>query len=189
MQNNGLKEINNPSEILLSRSNEKISGITTAAIIQGMRPLLIEVQALVSPAVYSAPQRVATGFDAKRLNMLLAIIEKRLGIKIGNKDIFLNLAGGIKINDPALDLPVLLAVISSDYDLAIPHKYCFAGELSLAGEIKPVYRIEQRIAEAEKLGFETIFISEFSKISNKERFKIKIEKYPTISALLKKVFG
>ncbi len=183
MHNNGLEEIKNPSEILLSGSSENISGVAIASAVEGINPLMVEVQALVNPAVYSAPQRIATGYDNKRLNMILAVIEKHLGVRLGIKDVFVNIAGGIKITDTALDLPVAMAILSSDTNAIIPRKFAFAGEISLAGEIKPVYRTEQRIAEAQKLGFEKIFISAFSKI-NEKNSKIQIVKIKHLKDIL-----
>ncbi|MEM9050822.1 MAG: DNA repair protein RadA [Bacteroidota bacterium] len=159
MEGSGLIGINNPSELLLSGYAEELSGSAAAAIIEGIRPLVIEVQALVSTAVYGTPQRSATGYDVRRLNMLLAVLEKRCGFKLGNKDVFLNIAGGLKIQDPSIDLAVVAAILSSSEDLSIPKRTCFAGEVGLSGEIRPVNRIELRINEAQKLGFDSIFIS------------------------------
>ena len=161
MQNIGLREVSNPSEILISQKEDDLSGTAIAATLEGMRPLMIEVQALVSTAVYGTPQRSSTGYDTKRLNMLLAVLEKRAGFRLGAKDVFLNIAGGIKVDDPAIDLAVISAILSSNEDEAIPQDVCFAAEIGLAGEIRPVNRIEQRIIEAEKLGFHKIFISKF----------------------------
>ena len=163
MTKEGLKEIVNPSELLVSHHREELSGIAISSGIEGIRPLLIEVQALVSSAAYGTPQRSSTGFDAKRLNMLLAVLEKRAGFRLATKDVFLNIAGGIKVEDPAMDLAVICAVLSSDLDIPLKSKTCFAGEVGLSGEIRPVSRIDQRISEAEKLGFETIFISKYNK--------------------------
>lgn len=159
MQSSGLVEVLNPSEILITHSDELLSGIAIAATINGVRPYMIETQALVSSAVYGTPQRSSTGFDSRRLNMLLAVLEKRAGFRLAAKDVFLNIAGGIKVDDPAIDLPVAAAILSSNADLPIPRKTCLSGEISLSGEIRPVYRVEQRIAEAEKLGFERILVS------------------------------
>ncbi|MFT6755551.1 MAG: DNA repair protein RadA/Sms, partial [Urechidicola sp.] len=167
MQSVGLREVDNPSEILISQKDESLSGTAIAATLEGMRPLMIEVQALVSTAVYGTPQRSATGYDLKRLNMLLAVLEKRAGFKLGAKDVFLNITGGIKVDDPAIDLAVISAILSSNEDDAIPQDYCFAAEIGLSGEIRPVNRIEQRILEAEKLGFKKIFVSKFNKFSKK----------------------
>lgn len=158
MQSTGLIEVNNPSELLLSNNNENFSGIATCATIEGMRPLLIEVQALVSSAVYGTPQRSATGFEVRRLNMLLAVLEKRVGFKLSTKDVFLNIAGGIKVADPSIDLAVICAILSSDLDRAINKEICFAGEVGLSGEIRPAGRLQQRIDEAQKLGYTKIII-------------------------------
>jgi len=173
MQSIGLREIENPSEILISQKDESLSGTAIAATLEGMRPLMIEVQALVSTAVYGTPQRSATGYNIKKLNMLLAVLEKRAGFRLGSKDVFLNITGGIKVDDPAIDLAVVSAILSSNDDDPIPQEFCFAAEVGLAGEIRPVNRIEQRIIEAEKLGFTKIFISKFNKLS-KNNFKIKV---------------
>lgn len=158
MQNDGLREVSNPSELLLSTQRDGLSGIAIAAAVEGVRPLLIEVQALVSSAAYGTPQRSSTGFDARRLNMLLAVLEKRVGFKLLQKDVFLNIAGGLRVNDPAIDLAVLAAVLSSNMDIALDAGTCLTGEVGLAGEIRPVNRIDQRIKEAEKLGFRRIII-------------------------------
>lgn len=172
----GLREVTNPSEMLISRAGEEnLSGVATGTTIEGMRPFLIEVQALVSTAAYGTPQRSVTGFDAKRLNMLLAVLEKRVGFKLAQKDVFLNIAGGIKVKDPALDLLVVSAILSSNVDMPVPKGYCMAGEVGLSGEIRPVIRLEQRIAEAEKLGMETILVPRNNlKGVDLNRFKIKI---------------
>jgi DNA repair protein RadA/Sms len=173
MQGNGLREVNNPSEVLISENDEGLSGTAIAATVEGMRPLLIEIQALVSSAVYGTPQRSATGYNAKRLNMLLAVLEKRAGFKLGAKDVFLNITGGITVDDPAIDLAVVSAILSSDSDIPIEKGVCFAAEIGLAGEIRPVQRIDQRILEAEKLGFSTIYISKNNKLAlKKTRIKI-----------------
>ncbi len=161
----GLKEINNPSEILISKKNQELSGNAISASIEGMRPFMIEVQALVSTAVYGTPQRSSTGYNSKRLNMLLAVLEKRVGFRLASKDVFLNITGGISVDDTALDLAVVAAIISSNEDLVLNEKYCFAAEVGLSGEIRPVQRLEQRITEAEKLGFSKIFVSKFSKLN------------------------
>ena len=172
----GLREVTNPSEMLISRAGEEnLSGVATGTTIEGMRPFLIEVQALVSTAAYGTPQRSVTGYDAKRLNMLLAVLEKRVGFKLAQKDVFLNIAGGIKVKDPALDLSVVSAILSSNVDMPVPKGYCMAGEVGLSGEIRPVIRLEQRIAEAEKLGMETILVPRNNlKGVDLNRFKIKI---------------
>lgn len=163
MNDGGLREVANPSEILLSVREEPVSGIAIAAMTEGQRPMLIETQALVSTAVYGTPQRASTGFDVRRLNMLLAVLEKRCGFKLGHKDVFLNIAGGIRVEDPAIDLAIVAAVLSSNQDSPIDSKSCFAAEIGLSGEIRPVNRIGQRILEAQKLGFEKIYISRYNK--------------------------
>lgn len=162
MNDSGLREVSNPSEILLSHREEPVSGIAIASMIEGLRPMMIETQALVSSAVYGTPQRSATGFDVRRLNMLLAVLEKRCGFRLGTKDVFLNIAGGIRVDDPAIDLAVVAAVLSSNEDRPVDYKTCFAAEVGLSGEIRPVTRIEQRVSEAEKLGFSRIFISKYN---------------------------
>ena len=158
MRQNGLREVSNPSELLLTQNHEGLSGVAIAAAIEGIRPFLIETQALVSTAAYGVPQRSATGFDIRRMNMLLAVLEKRAGFKLGQKDVFLNIAGGLRVNDPAMDLSVISAILSSSLDIAIENEVCMTGEVGLSGEIRPVNRIEQRILEAEKLGFKEILI-------------------------------
>jgi DNA repair protein RadA/Sms len=163
MLSDGLREVTNPSEILLSQRDENLSGIAIAATIEGLRPMLIETQALVSTAAYGTPQRSSTGFDLRRLSMLLAVLEKRCGFRLAVKDVFLNIAGGIKVVDPAIDLAVICAILSSSEDIPVDQKTCFASEVGLSGEIRPVTRIEQRISEAEKLGFENIVISHYNK--------------------------
>jgi len=173
MRQNGLREVTNPSELLLSASREELSGVAIAAAVEGVRPLLIEVQALVSSAAYGTPQRSSTGFDGRRLNMLLAVLEKRVGFKLLQKDVFLNIAGGIRVQDPAIDLAVLAAVLSSNMDIALDAGTCLCGEVGLAGEIRPVNRIEQRIAEAQKLGFRRILIPAENRIDPK-RFQIEV---------------
>ncbi len=173
MQQNGLREVTNPSELLLSTAREGLSGIAIAAAVEGVRPFLIEVQALVSSAAYGTPQRSSTGFDGRRLNMLLAVLEKRVGFKLLQKDVFLNIAGGLKVQDPAIDLAVLAAVLSSNMDIALDAGTCLCGEVGLAGEIRPVNRIEQRIAEAQKLGFKRILIPAEQKIDAK-RYSIEV---------------
>lgn len=165
MQQNGLREVTNPSELLLSTHREGLSGIAIAAAVEGVRPFLIEVQALVSSAAYGTPQRSSTGFDARRLNMLLAVLEKRVGFKLMLKDVFINIAGGLRVNDPATDLAVLAAVLSSNMDVALDAGTCLCGEVGLAGEIRPVNRLEQRIREAEKLGFERILVPAGQKLA------------------------
>ena len=183
MQGSGLREVSNPSEILISKKDEELSGNAVAATLEGMRPLMIEVQALVSTAVYGTPQRSATGFNAKRLNMLLAVLEKRAGFRLGTKDVFLNITGGINVDDPAIDLAVVASILSSNEDIALQKDYCFAAEVGLSGEIRPVQRVEQRILEAEKLGFSTIFVSKYNKISLKDTV-IKIQLISKIEDLV-----
>lgn len=161
MQQSGLREVSNPSELLLTQNHEGLSGVAIASAVEGIRPFLIEVQSLVSSAAYGTPQRSCTGFDLRRLNMLLAVLEKRVGFKLAQKDVFLNIAGGIKVNDPAIDLAVISAILSSNVDIAIEKHVCMAGEVGLSGEIRPINRIEQRIKEAEKLGFTKMIIPYF----------------------------
>jgi DNA repair protein RadA/Sms len=188
MQSIGLREVDNPSEILISQKEDDLSGTAIAATLEGMRPLMIEVQALVSTAVYGTPQRSATGYDTKRLNMLLAVLEKRAGFRLGAKDVFLNIAGGIKVDDPAIDLAVISAILSSNEDEAIPQDFCFAAEIGLAGEIRPVNRVEQRILEAEKLGFNKIFISKFNKMSSNNH-NIKIVRVTKVEDIYANLFA
>lgn len=174
MRQDGLREVTNPSEMLLSTSREGLSGIAIAAAVEGVRPFLIEVQALVSSAAYGTPQRACTGFDSRRMNMLLAVLEKRVGFKLLQKDVFLNIAGGLRVNDPAIDLAVLAAVLSSNMDIALDADTCLTGEVGLAGEIRPVNRIEQRIQEAEKLGFRRIIIPAQQQQGLSKRFRIEV---------------
>lgn len=162
MLQNGLREVTNPSELLLSQNHEGLSGVAIASAIEGMRPFLIEAQALVSTAAYGTPQRSSTGFDIRRMNMLLAVLEKRAGFKLAQKDVFLNIAGGLRVNDPAIDLAIISSILSSSMDIALERHVCMAGEVGLSGEIRPVNRIEQRISEAEKLGFKKIIIPDFN---------------------------
>jgi DNA repair protein RadA/Sms len=175
MQSNGLREVSNPSELLLSQKDDDLSGSAISATIEGMRPMLIETQALVSKAVYGTPQRSATGFDLRRLSMLLAVLEKRCGFMFGQNDVFLNIAGGIRVDDPAIDLAIVSALISSLMDVSVPSNYCFAGEVGLSGEIRAVNRVEQRIQEADRLGFKKIFISKYNvKGLNLDKFGIQV---------------
>jgi len=186
MQGSGLREVSNPSEILITNREELVSGVAIAATMEGMRPMLIETQALVSSAAYGTPQRSSTGFDLRRLSMLLAVLEKRCGFRLGIKDVFLNIAGGIKVEDPGIDLSLVCAILSSNEDMPISPKTCFAGEVGLSGEIRPVNRIDQRISEAEKLGFEHIFISKYNKKGlDLASYKIKI----TMVGKIEEVFG
>ncbi len=189
MRGSGLEEVENPSEILISRNDEKLSGISIAATLEGMRPLLIEVQALVSTAAYGVPQRTSTGFDTKRLNMLLAVLEKRCGFKLGAKDVFLNITGGIKVDDPAIDLAVVCSVLSSNVDVTIDPKICLSAEVGLSGEIRPVNRIDQRISEAEKLGYEKIVISKYNKGINQSQFKIELIQVGKIEEVFKNIMA
>ncbi|PIF47449.1 DNA repair protein RadA/Sms [Chryseobacterium sp. 52] len=187
MVSQGLKEIRNPSEILITKKFEELSGNSVAVTLEGNRPMLLEIQALVSTAVYGTPQRSSTGFDAKRLNMLLAVLEKRAGFQLGAKDVFLNITGGIKTDDPALDLAVVASILSSNEDIAISEHFCFAGEIGLSGEIRPIAQVEQRITEAEKLGYEKIFVSNLNKIP-KRKFGIKIEEVSKIEDFHERIF-
>lgn len=188
MQGEGLRQVNNPSEILISKNDEELSGTSIAATLEGMRPLMIEIQALVSTAVYGTPQRSTTGYNAKRLNMLLAVLEKRAGFKLAAKDVFLNITGGISVDDPAIDLAVVAAILSSNEDISVDRDICFAAEVGLAGEIRSVPRIEQRISEAEKLGFSHIVVSKNAKIP-KESFSISIQRMGRIEDLVEFLFG
>ena len=174
MQQSGLREVSNPSELLLTQNHEGLSGVAIASAIEGIRPFLIEVQSLVSSAAYGIPQRSSTGFDLRRLNMLLAVLEKRAGFKLSQKDVFMNLAGGIKVNDPAIDLAVISAILSSSLDIALETHVCMAGEVGLSGEIRPINRIEQRILEAEKLGFKKMIIPN-TNLKSLDLKKINIE--------------
>jgi DNA repair protein RadA/Sms len=187
MQDKGLREVKNPSEILLSHKDDELSGIAIAATIEGMRPMLIETQALVGPSPYGHPQRTATGFDTKRMGMLLAVLEKRGGYKLGVKDVFLNMAGGLKVDDPAIDLAVVCAILSSYEDIPIGKNTCFSAEVGLSGEIRPVNRIDQRISEAEKLGFEKIYISKHNSKGIKNS-KIKIISVKRIEEVFEDLF-
>ena len=188
MQGNGLREVSNPSEILISKNEEDLSGTAISATLEGMRPLMIEIQALVSTAVYGTPQRSATGYNAKRLNMILAVLEKRAGFKLGAKDVFLNVTGGISVDDPAIDLAVVAAVLSSNVDIAIDKRICFAAEIGLAGEVRPVTKVEQRILEAEKLGFESIIVSKYCKLP-KQNYQINVIKLSKVHDVVKHLFG
>ena len=188
MQSNGLRAVSNPSELLISEKDEKLSGHAVAATIEGIRPLMIEIQALVSNAVYSTSQRTTTGYNTKRLNMLLAVLEKRAGFVLGTKDVFVNITGGISIADPAIDLAVIVSILSSYHDIDISEGFCFAAEVGLSGEIRPVPKTDQRIQEASKLGFDTIVISKFAKIG-KQNASIKVLYVSKIEALIKALFG
>lgn len=190
MRQEGLREVSNPSELLLTQNHEGLSGVAIAAAIEGIRPFLIETQALVSSAVYGTPQRSATGFDIRRMNMLLAVLEKRAGFKLAQKDVFLNIAGGLRVNDPAIDLAVLAAVLSSSLDISIESGVCMAGEVGLSGEIRPVNRIEQRIMEAEKLGFSRILIP-YNNLKGFDvaRCRIQIVQVRKVEEAFRQLFG
>jgi DNA repair protein RadA/Sms len=189
MQSNGLRQVSNPSEILINQRDEDVSGVAIATILEGNRPLMIETQALVTTSAYSTAQRSATGFDLRRLSMLLAVLEKKYGLKLYQKDVFVNIAGGLKVEDPATDLALAAAITSSNYDIPISQKVCFSAEIGLTGEIRPVNRIEQRIAEAEKLGFEKMFIaqSNFKSVQEKS-FKIQIIGVSKLEVMFQKLF-
>lgn len=190
MHGSGLRQVSNPSEILLSQRDEELSGIAISATLEGARPMLIETQALVSTAAYGTPQRSANGFDTKRMNMLLAVLEKRCGFRLSTRDVFLNIAGGIKVEDPAIDLAILVAIISSHEEISISSKLCFAAEVGLSGEIRAVNRIEQRIMEAEKLGFERIFISNYNlKGLMLEKYNIELSPVSKIEDVFAILFG
>ena len=187
MTGSGLREVRNPSEMLIPMHGQGLGGIAVSAMLDGSRSYLMEVQALVSSAAYGTPQRSATGFDVRRLNMLLAVLEKRAGFRLGAKDVFLNMAGGLRVSDPACDLAVVCAVLSSNFDLAIPSDVCFAGEVGLSGEIRPVSQTDRRIAEAARLGFRTIFISSYGTV-NHASSDIRIVKVPDVPALCRALF-
>jgi DNA repair protein RadA/Sms len=190
MLGTGLREVSNPSEILISQKDGHLSGITIGATMEGNRPLLIEIQSLVSPASYGTPQRTPTGFDQKRLNMLLAVLEKRSGFKMGMQDVFLNMAGGIKVEDPAIDLAVCVSIVSSYEEIAISDKICFAAEVGLGGELRAVNRIDQRISEAEKLGFNEIYISKYSQKSiDVKKSRIAIKSFGKLQEVFEDLFG
>ena len=190
MQGNGLREVPNPSEFLLGQRDETLSGAAVAATLEGVRPMFIEVQSLVSSAVYGTPQRNANGFDMRRLSMLLAVLEKRCGFKLGTKDVFLNIAGGIRVNDPAIDLAVACSILSSNVDIPISPRIAFAAELGLSGEVRPVSRVEQRIAEADRLGFEKIFISKYNlKEIDARRYHIEIVPVSVIEEAFRALFA
>lgn len=190
MQGSGLREVSNPSEIMLAQRDDPVSGVAIAAMLEGIRPLLIEVQALVSTSAFGTPQRTSTGFDAKRLNMILAVLEKKLGFRLSSQDVFVNIAGGLRVEDPAIDLAVAAAVISSQQDMPLSNKIVFAGEIGLSGEIRAVNRIDQRIAEASKLGFDGIFISKFNtKGINIKKANIGIRPIATLEDVFRALFG
>lgn len=189
MRQNGLREVSNPSELLLTQNHEGLSGVSISAAIEGVRPFLIETQALVSTAAYGTPQRSATGFDLRRMNMLLAVLEKRAGFKLIQKDVFLNIAGGLKVNDPAMDLAVISAVLSSSLDISIEKHVCMTGEVGLSGEIRPVNRIEQRILEAEKLGFSKILIPQNNLKGFTSKVNIEIVQVRKVEEAFRQLFG
>lgn len=192
MVQRGLREVSNPSELLLSQSADdgELSGMAIGVTLEGVRPFLIEAQALVSTAAYGTPQRSVTGFDSKRMNMLLAVLEKRVGFKLAQKDVFLNIAGGLKVNDPALDLSVICAILSSNVDMAVPRDVCMSGEVGLSGEIRPITRIEQRVLEAEKLGFSTILVPKNNmKGFDTSRLKIKIVEVAKVEEAFRALFA
>ncbi|MBR1793345.1 MAG: DNA repair protein RadA [Bacteroidales bacterium] len=190
MAGSGLKEVSNPSQFLLGQRDETLSGAAIAATLEGARPIFIEVQSLVSSAVYGTPQRNANGFDFRRLSMLLAVLEKRCGFKLGAKDVFLNIAGGLRVNDPAIDLAVACSILSSNVDIPISPRICMAAELGLSGEVRPVSRVEQRISEAARLGFERIFISKYSgRNLEKPRYPIDIVEISVIEEAFRKLFS
>ncbi len=189
MQGTGLIPVKNPSEIWLAQRDEPLSGIAIAGVLEGMRPLLLEVQALVSSAVYGMPQRSATGFDLRRLNMLLAVLEKRCGFRLGQSDVFINLAGGLRLEDPALDLALMASIMSSYHAEPLPQRCVFSGEVGLSGEVRAVQRIEQRISEAEKLGFTDIVLSKYNKIPENSDRKIKIHTFGRVDEVFSWLFG
>jgi DNA repair protein RadA/Sms len=190
MRQDGLRQVPNPSELLLSADNEGMSGVAIATAVEGVRPFLIETQALVSSAVYGYPQRSATGFDLRRMNMLLAVLEKRVGFKLAQKDVFLNIAGGLRVNDPAIDLPVISAILSSNMDMEIERDICMAGEIGLSGEIRPVNRIEQRIGEAEKLGFNRMILPKHNMQGlNTKKWKIQLIPVRKVEEAFRALFG
>lgn len=190
MLGSGLREVSNPSEILISQKDGQLSGITIGATLEGNRPLLIEIQSLVSPASYGTPQRTPTGFDPKRLNMLLAVLEKRCGFRMGTQDVFLNMAGGIKVEDPAIDLAICISIISSLEEMPVSDKICFAAEVGLGGELRAVNRIEQRISEAEKLGFKEIYISKYSQKSlDLSKARIVVKSFGKLTEVFEDLFG
>ena len=190
MQQNGLRQVSNPSELLLTQDHEGLSGIAISSAIEGVRPFLVETQALVSTAAYGTPQRSATGFDQRRLNMLLAVLEKRVGFKLIQKDVFINIAGGIRVTDLAMDLSIIAAVLSSNVDTPIENGWCMAGEVGLSGEVRPINRIEQRIAEAEKLGFSHMIIPRYNLAGlNSKKFKMELHPVRKVEEALRALFG
>ena len=185
-----MRQVSNPSELLLTERNEPLSGIATSAVIEGVRPFLVETQALVSTAAYGTPQRSATGFDQRRLNMLLAVLEKRVGFKLLQKDVFINIAGGLRVTDLAMDLSVIAAVLSSNVDTPIEQGCCLCGEVGLSGEVRPVSRIEQRISEAQKLGFTDIIVPKYNMQGlDKSKYSIRIHPVRKVEEALREIFG
>ena len=190
MCQDGLREVPNPSELLLTEDHEGLSGVAISSAIEGVRPFLVETQALVSSAAYGTPQRSATGFDQRRLNMLLAVLEKRVGFKLMQKDVFLNIAGGLRVTDMAMDLSVIAAVLSSNVDTPIESGWCMCGEVGLSGEVRPVSRVEQRITEAEKLGFTHIILPSYNmKSLSRKNFKIEMHPVKKVEGALRALFG
>ena len=189
MSGDGLREVSNPSEMFINQHDDQLSGISIAATIDGVRPFLIETQALVSTAVYGTPQRSSTGFDIRRLNMLLAVLEKRAGFRLGVKDVFLNITGGIKVDDPAIDLAVITSVLSSNLDIPVEKNICCSGEIGLSGEIRPVSRIEQRIREASKMGFRKIYISRFHRNLSLKGLDIEVKSVGKVEELVRSLFS
>jgi DNA repair protein RadA/Sms len=190
MQQTGLRQVSNPSELLLTEDHDGLSGVAISSAIEGVRPFLVETQALVSSAAYGTPQRSATGFDQRRLNMLLAVLEKRVGFKLMQKDVFLNIAGGLRVTDMAMDLSVIAAVLSSNVDTPIEEGWCMAGEVGLSGEVRPVARIEQRISEDEKLGFQHIIIPKYNLSGlNRKKFNIELVPVRKVEEALRALFG
>lgn len=190
MQQNGLRQVSNPSELLLTQDHEGLSGIAISSAVEGVRPFLVETQALVSSAAYGTPQRSATGFDQRRLNMLLAVLEKRVGFKLMQKDVFVNIAGGLRVTDLAMDLSVIAAILSSNVDTAIESGWCMAGEVGLSGEVRPINRIEQRISEAEKLGFHNMIVPKYNLQGlNTAKFNIQLHPVKKVEEALRLLFG
>ena len=189
MEQQGLREVSNPSELLLTEDHEGLSGVAISSTIEGARPFLVETQALVSSAAYGTPQRSATGFDQRRLNMLLAVLEKRVGFKLMQKDVFLNIAGGLRVTDMAMDLSVIAAVLSSNVDTPIEQGWCMCGEVGLSGEVRPISRIEQRIAEAEKLGFSHIIIPKYNLSGLTGKYNIQLHPVKKVEEALRALFG
>ncbi len=189
MRSDGMRAVTNPSELLITQRDEQVSGVAIAVTMEGMRALLVEVQALVSPAVYGTPQRSATGYDLRRLGMLLAVLDKRCGFRFGTYDVFLNIAGGLRVEDPAVDLAVVAALLSSYEDMAINNKYAFSGEVGLSGEIRAVNKVEQRLAEASKLGYEKVFISKYNQKIKEDNTSAEINLVKTVAEFYKKIFG